>query len=109
MPLFDSYIESLAQLYALLARQVPPTGLAPNTVINVFDKVPSIDLSNRYFTPTREAPLSDHVPFSHKVDPRGILGALMGNRFIHTEENEVKYFVRETDMGGNFRYDQCSS
>jgi hypothetical protein len=104
LPLFDLYTESLAQLYALLARQIPHTGLASNTLVDVFDRAPSINLSNRYFTPKREAALSDYVPFSHEVDPKGVLAALAGNKFVHTKENEVQYFVRVLDEDGGFRY-----
>jgi hypothetical protein len=102
-PLFDTCMENMAQGYALLARNVPSTCLAPNTVRDTFDGSSSLNLANRYFTPKRDAPSAKPIPFSHEVDPQGILTAVGGETYIHTEENVVNYYKRTTDADGDFR------
>jgi hypothetical protein len=53
----------------------------------------AIDLSNRYFTPKRDAPDMEHIPFTKSVDPRGILEEMAKSNYIHGEENIVKYYT----------------
>ena len=64
---------------------------------------PTLDLSNRYFTPTRDAPNMEHVPFHKLEDPLGVLEGMKESGYIHGEENTVWYFTREIDEEGNER------
>jgi len=61
----------------------------------------SIDIGNRYFTPSQQVLQHDHqVPFSPVVDPDHILSTAMGNEFVHTEDNEVEYYEAHKDARG---------
>ena len=102
--LFEATIEGLANFFALLARPIPPSRLTTNTVIDMLNGKPSINLSNRYFTPKKDAPMSNCVPFPNQVDPHGVLTAMIGDRYIHTEDNVVKYFNRVAEPDGHYRY-----
>ena len=48
--------------------------------------------SNRYFTYKRDVGQATQVAFSDGVDPNGILRRMAGTDYIHTDENEVKYY-----------------
>ena len=66
---------------------------------------PCLNLSNRYFTPAKEAHGLEATPFPKGVDPRGILeGMARGDGLtthIHTEDNLVQYFSTKRDAEGN--------
>jgi hypothetical protein len=68
-----------------------------------FGRYQALNLSNRYFTPKRDAPGLEDRPFSEGVDPKGILEAMKQAGYVHGEENEVKYFARRLDLRGNER------
>jgi hypothetical protein len=93
----------MAQGYAFLARRIPANRLAPNTVIDSFDGVPSLNFSNRYFTPRRNAPATASLDFSREIDPAHILTSMIGETYIHAEENVVKFYQRKQDQDGDFR------
>ena len=96
-------MENLAQGYALLARNVPSTRLSMNTVRDTFDGTSSLNIANRYFTQKRDNPNASSIPFSHEIDPLGILTAVAGETYIHTEDNVVNFYKRTTDSDGDYR------
>jgi hypothetical protein len=65
---------------------------------------PCLDISNRYLTPAKDAK-GEHVPFPKGVDPRGILHAMATGdgtcSYVHTEDNEVQYFLSSRDKNGS--------
>ena len=67
---------------------------------------PCLDISNRYLTPAKEAK-GENIPFQKGVDPRGILrGMAMGDgtcSYVHTEDNEVQYFLSCRDKNGSIK------
>jgi len=71
------------------------------------DNFASIDISNRYLTPAKEAPGSEDVPFHKGVDPQGILQSMAkgggSTTYIHTEDNQVQYFSTKRDTEGNIK------
>ena len=46
--------------------------------------------------------MAQQVPFPSNIDPSGILAGLTSNlnNFIHSEQNEVKYYNRTVGKGG---------
>jgi hypothetical protein len=60
----------------------------------------SLDASNRYFTPKRDAKNMAHVPFDRLVDPQGILENMATAGYVHGDENIVKYYARRIDENG---------
>jgi hypothetical protein len=67
---------------------------------------PCLDISNRYLTPAKEAKGQD-TAFQKGVDPRGILrGMATGDEtcsYVHTEDNQVQYFVSCRDKNGSIK------
>ena len=61
-------------------------------VPSAFQGHPSIDVGNRYFTPRKHALQDRHISFSPAIDPDNILSEMMGQEFVHTEDNEVEYY-----------------
>jgi hypothetical protein len=63
-----------------------------------------LDASNRYFTPSKDAPGERNTPFHNDVDPHRILTNMMsgstGLTFIHTEDNQVRYYKSRKDTDG---------
>ena len=68
---------------------------------------PSLNLSNRYLTPTNEAHGLEAIPFDKGVDPRGILQNMTKgdglSTYVHTEDNQVQYFSTKIDTEGNMK------
>lgn len=68
---------------------------------------PCLNLSNRYLTPANEAHGLEATPFHKGVDPRGILQDMTkGDGFttyVHTEDNQVKYFSAKRDTEGKMK------
>lgn len=60
-------------------------------------------LSNRYFTRRSEARSMRSIPFPQEVDPKRVLSNVVNEAIIHTEENEVVYLTRITDISKQYK------
>lgn len=62
----------------------------------------TMEISNRYLTPKRDAPTDRHIGFDSLVDPKGILEGMAkeGDGFVHTEDNVVMFWQRKTNAEG---------
>ena len=67
---------------------------------STFQRHPSIDIGNRYFTPRQHAFQDHHISFSAAIDPDNILSEAMGEEFVHTEDNEVEYYEAHKEGKG---------
>ncbi|KAF7981291.1 hypothetical protein HWV62_34205 [Athelia sp. TMB] len=65
----------------------------------------TLDIGNRYFR--RQNNEGDAVPISlpRNVDPDGILAKLAGDEWVHTEDNEVRYFGLVPSVAGKPKYE----
>lgn len=92
-------MESIQTIHHAFSRHFAQGALEDWTLSLFEDQFPTIDLSNRYFTPTSQALMDQIIPFSETVDPDGILQAAIDDRVTHTDDNKVEYFERiETAM-----------
>ena len=65
-----------------------------------FQGHPSVDVSNRYFTPSQHAIQEPRISFSPAIDPDNILAQAMGEEeFVHTEDNIVEYYEAHKEGG----------
>jgi hypothetical protein len=99
---FDDAVKSAQEIYSLFLRQFPDGKLghwSPATHLGQ----PAFDLSNRYFTPKRDAPQMEHIPFTETEDPHGILEGMAKSGYIRGEDNKVQYFTCHVDDKGNPR------
>jgi hypothetical protein len=60
----------------------------------------SIDISNRYLTPSKDVSGLESLPFHKGVDPRNILLNMAQGEYIHTDDNYVGYFSMHRDTDG---------
>jgi hypothetical protein len=67
---------------------------------------PCIDISNRYLTPAKEAK-GQEIAFQKGVDPRGVLRGMANGdgtcSYVHTEDNQVQYFLSCRDKNGSIK------
>ncbi|KAF8906960.1 hypothetical protein CPB84DRAFT_1635248, partial [Gymnopilus junonius] len=52
----------------------------------------ALEMSNRYFTPRKQAQEVEELTFGHDVDPKDILKKAAGNCLVHIEDNVVQYY-----------------
>lgn len=90
VPNFTKAIENLVAIQNMFARHVKNEDLdlwQPTT----YNKYPSIELTNRYFTYRIDDPHSPSIPLGPDIDPTGRLAALAGGNLFHGEDNVVLY------------------
>jgi hypothetical protein len=95
---FEEAIRSAFGLHERFQRQFPH-GKLENWETSAYKDFYALELSNRYLTPRRDAPLAEHIPFSKEVDPLGFLEDAVGGDFFHSQENEVQYYACLHDEG----------
>ena len=97
-PKFNDAIQSIHAIEDIYRRQAVE-GNMEAWIPSSFQGHPSIDVSNRYFTPRQHALQDRHISFSQAVDPDNILSEAMGEEFVHTEDNEVEYYEARKEAG----------
>ncbi|TFK72349.1 hypothetical protein BDN72DRAFT_763485 [Pluteus cervinus] len=102
---FNDSVNAAMQMFNVFSRQFPDKRVivweppASSWTSNL-----GLSMSNRYFTRAKEAGHMPSVPFPADVDPKGVLNAILDDELIHTEENDVKYYTRHTDLGNKPKY-----
>jgi hypothetical protein len=95
---FLNYVDNIITIHSAFSRHFAENALVPWQPAQ-FGEYPAIDVSNRYFTPKRDAQLSTSITMSEDIDPNHALTILLGNDFVHTSDNVVEYFERIKDGG----------
>ncbi|TFK60226.1 hypothetical protein BDN72DRAFT_905154 [Pluteus cervinus] len=108
-PTFERSVSALLDLFPVLVRQFPDGqfdsfqfGNCPVTDGRV------VSFSNRYFTRKKDAPGLTPAPFPTQVDPLGILKGKLSSALIHTQENDVEYYIQLTDSDGTKKFRSTS-
>jgi hypothetical protein len=102
-PTFDEAMKAAQEIYVQYHRQFPDGKLEVWSAAS-YAGHHAIDVSNRYFTPRRDAPEMEHIPFGEAVDPHGILEDMAKAGYVHGEENCVQYYICHVDEQGCKRY-----
>ena len=63
----------------------------------------ALELGNRYFVHQNSEGDMIPVPLPSSIDPDGVLTALAGDEWVHTEENEVSYYRLTVNSDGKPR------
>jgi len=87
----------IPDITALFARAISEDKIQPNTIIGDLEEFSTLNASNRYFTPRKDAQMAKELPFHQDVDPYGHLTRLLGLSHVHIEENTVSYYERVGD------------
>ena len=72
-------------------------------IVDEYNQHSSFELSNRYFTAKKDALVEECMPISPDIDPQGFLAQAAGSKYVHTEQNAVKYYMRTEDNDGHNR------
>jgi hypothetical protein len=89
--IFEDAIIAAHEIYEIFQRQFPE-GKLETWNNSIYAEHSCLDMTNRYFTPKKDAREMVHIPFSEAVDPRGILEEMTTAGYTHGEENEVQYY-----------------
>lgn len=100
---FDEAVRSAQEVYSVFLRQFSEGKLGLWSVAVHEGHSAALDLTNRYFTPKRDAPGMEHIPFTESEDPHGILEEMAKTGYIRGEDNKVHYFTYHVDGQGNPR------
>ncbi|KAF8873003.1 hypothetical protein BD779DRAFT_1452340, partial [Infundibulicybe gibba] len=103
-PTFEYAINAAVDISRMFDRQFPEGKMEPWTAPTTDEGQSCIELSNRYFTPKRDAPRMIHIPFPESVDPHGILERMTKGEYIHGEENVVEYYTCSREGSGEERF-----
>ena len=95
---FNDSILSVRAIEDLFRRQGADRNME-DWVPSTFQGHPYIDVGNQYFTPSQHALQDRQISFSLAVNPNNILSEAMGDEFVHTEDNEVKYYEARKEAG----------
>jgi hypothetical protein len=77
----------IPDITALFTRAVSEDKIQPNVIIGEQEDLTTLNASNRYFTPRKDAQTTKQLQFHHNVDPYGNLTRLLGTDLVHMEEN----------------------
>ena len=97
-PLFDEAIAQIYQIQDMFRRRTLVDGTMEEWGPSLFQGHVSIDVGNRYFTPSKFALQDQQIAFNANIDPHNILSKAMGNQLVHVEENRVEYYEARKKM-----------
>ncbi|KAF8873860.1 hypothetical protein CPB84DRAFT_1753149 [Gymnopilus junonius] len=96
-PTFLRAIDNILEIHALLSRSVGHSNVEHCGMIGSFEGQPSIEMSNRYFTPKRQAGLVRDIQFTEDVDLKGYLegakGQVWGKKIGDIVEVQVSFIL----------------
>ncbi|KAF8240200.1 hypothetical protein L208DRAFT_1234455 [Tricholoma matsutake] len=108
-PFFSEAVMVVNEIYGMFDRAFSHAALGPWNLTDCHG--PSIEASNRYFTPVRQGLALVSSPFQENVNPCGVLAkmeASPGAQCVHTEDNEVEYWHAFRETNGRYRYGPSS-
>jgi hypothetical protein len=102
---FTNALDAAYEIHQQFNRQFEEGVLERWSCSSVNNTSPCIDISNRYLTPAKEAGGTEETPFHKGVDSKGILQNMANGdgsiSYVHTEDNQVRYFNMQRDTDGN--------
>ncbi|KAF8958454.1 hypothetical protein BDZ97DRAFT_2047168 [Flammula alnicola] len=107
-PTFAKVVENVAEVHALFSRTVGQNQLQECSMIAEDGDDPVLEMSNRYFTPKKDAPQMPSIPLTADIDPHGYLARAGGQSHIHGEDNVVYYYERQKAQDtGDHKFVPC--
>lgn len=94
---FQSQLDVVPDIAALFTRAINEDKIQPNAIVRELEEFATLNASNRYFTPRKNARTAKELAFHCDVDPRGNLSRLLGPMHMHIEDNTVSYYERVGD------------
>jgi hypothetical protein len=75
---FQSQLNVVPDIAALFTRAVNEDKMQPNAIVGELEEFSTLNASNRYFTPRKDAWTAKELAFQSDVDPYGNLSRLIG-------------------------------
>ncbi|KAL4255724.1 hypothetical protein AB1N83_012392 [Pleurotus pulmonarius] len=109
---FKQIVTNFRHTYSMFSRYTPNAKLISvpefigkdERLSDDTSKNTTITASNRFFTPVKQAEGFRIVDIGGEIDPRGILENVDKKKWVHTEDNEVAYYVLGTgDDEGSYK------
>ena len=94
---FQGQLDVVPDIAALFTRAINEDKIQPDVIVGELEVFSTLNASNRYFTPRKDAWTEKELTFHSDVDPYGNLSRLLGNLHMHIEENNVSYYERVGD------------
>jgi len=94
---FQSQLNMIPNIAALFTRAIAEDKIQPNAIVGELGEFSTLNASNQYFTPRKDARTAKELAFHSDVDPHGNLSRLVGPTHTHIEENTVSYYERVGD------------
>ncbi|KAF7426243.1 hypothetical protein PC9H_008610 [Pleurotus ostreatus] len=113
---FDNIVQNCCHMYTMFSRYTPNAKLqpVPEFISKYRDagnggaiESPALTASSRFFTPIKQASGFDVVSINPELDPRGILGKVDATKWVHTEDNEVGYYIQTSHADQNRQVDKA--
>lgn len=106
-PTFGCALEAVQEIYELFDRVFEEGQLELDSCVMVEEGTHApgtLHVSNRYLTPKRDAMGMVGIPLGQGVDPQGCLAPILQEgRFVHGEDNEVRYYKSFINENGEKR------
>ncbi|KAF4600272.1 hypothetical protein EYR38_004896 [Pleurotus pulmonarius] len=99
---FESIVENCRRTHTMFSRYTPNAKLHPlpdflgkykSANASGVNEHTTITASARFFTPAKQAAGFSIVDVNPELDPRGVLGKVDGTKWMHTDDNEVGYYM----------------
>jgi hypothetical protein len=99
-PMFQDCVKGIQDLHELLCKNLSQSITPVLPIITTYQGYPAIQVDNRFFTSRRLAPNEHPVDMDVAIDPTGALRRIIGDEWVHIEENRVKYFEKRKKLTG---------
>ncbi|KAF7974570.1 hypothetical protein HWV62_11940 [Athelia sp. TMB] len=103
--LFEDAVQSASKLANFISTDIggePSSDWVPAR----FQKWSALEFSNRYFVHQNSEGDMERAEFGSLIDPDGVLSAIAGEEWVHTEDNQVKFFSRVEDTVGKMSFEE---
>ena len=80
----------------MFSRQVPDGDMEP-LALGRFHNFDTVEFTTRYFTSRRDDPNGVEMPFDQSTDPNGALAQMANNKYFHSEDNKVIYYIFDNE------------
>jgi len=79
----QNQLNIIPDIAALFTRAISEDKIQYNTIIGDLEEFSTLNTSNQYFTPRKDAQTVEELAFNHDIDPYGNLSRLLGSTHVH--------------------------
>ena len=94
---FEKAVENLLEIQDSFERQIGEGHLQKLTINKSRGDHSCLSVSNWLYVTTKRNPLAEHVPFTKDEDPMGELERMATGNLIRSEDNIVRYYMKDSD------------